>query len=110
MIRRDVRQQEQMEAVLTECRILQALDHAALPQVLGFVPSVPELSIVMTLMPGKPLHNVIHPNPLHSAPPHPTPLPPPHPTPLPLADVLRIALCLAEVLEYAALAPTTPIM
>ena len=91
-----------MEAVLTECRILQALDHAALPQVLGFVPSVPELSIVMTLMPGKPLHNVIHPNPLHSA--------PPHPTPLPLADVLRIALCLAEVLEYAALAPTTPIM
>jgi hypothetical protein len=89
-----------MDAVLTECRILQALDHAALPQVLGFVPSVPELSIVMTLMPGKPLHNVIHPNPLNSA--------PPNPTPLPLADVLRIALCLAEVLEYGALAPTTP--
>ncbi len=90
-----------MEAVLTECRILQALDHSALPQVLGFLPSVPQLSIVMTLMPGKPLHNVIHPNhnPLNLAPANTTP------TPLPLADVLRIALCLAEVLEYAACLP-----
>jgi serine/threonine protein kinase len=96
-----VRQQEQMEAVLTECRILQALDHSALPQVLGFLPSVPELSIVMTLMPGKPLHSVIHPTPLNSA--------PANSTPLPLADVLRIALCLADVLEYAAFAPTTPV-
>ncbi len=80
-----------MEAVLTECRILQALDHSALPQVLGFVPSVPELSIVMTLMPGKPLHSFIHPNPLN--------LPSAAAVPLPLEDVLRISLCLAEVLE-----------
>ncbi len=90
-----------MEAVLTECRILQALDHPALPQVLGFLPSVPELSIVMTLMPGKPLHSIIHPTPLNAA--------PANSTPLPLAGVLRIALCLADVLEYAAFAPTTPV-
>ncbi len=82
--------QDQMDAVLTESRILQALDHPAIPQVLGFVPAVPELSIVMTLMPGKPLHQVIHPQPAQSA-------------ALPLPDVLRVALCLADVLEYAPL-------
>jgi serine/threonine protein kinase len=80
-----------MDSVLTESRILQALDHPAIPQIIGFIPSVPELSIVMTLMPGQTLQSVIHP-------------PPPAPSgpqPLPLTDVLRIALCLAEVLEYA---------
>ena len=89
---RDVRQQDQMDAVLSESRILQALDHPAVPQVLGIVPSVPELSIVMTLMPGKPLDRVIHPSPPSSF--------APAPLPLPLSDVLRVALCLADVLEY----------
>ncbi len=77
-----------MDAVLTESRILQALDHPAIPQILGFIPTIPELSIVMTLMPGKPLHHIIHPQPAQSA-------------ALPLYDVLRVALCLADVLEYA---------
>jgi serine/threonine protein kinase len=80
-----------MDAVLSESRILQALDHPALPQILGILPSVPELSIVMTLMPGKPLSSFIHPTPPSAA-----------ASPLPLPDVLRIALCLAEVLEYVA--------
>jgi serine/threonine protein kinase len=81
-----------MDAVLTESRILQALDHPAIPQIIGFIPSVPELSIVMTLMPGKPLHDFIHPLPQTS-------LSSPSGVPLPLPDVLRIALCLADVLE-----------
>ncbi len=83
-----------MEAVLTESRILQALDHPAIPQIIGFIPSVPEFSIVMTLMPGKPLHEFIYPVPQTS------PSCPPG-VPLPLPDVLRIALCLADVLECA---------
>ena len=82
-----------MESVLTESRILQALDHPAVPQIIGFIPSIPELSIVMTLMPGKTLHSVIHPPPPAAS----------GSSPLSLSDVLRIALCLAEVLEYVRL-------